>query len=86
MARYLNLKHLLDYLDALRRNRKKNDSPYMDNAMLNLRQLIETDNWNPILFDWVEIGRCEKCRWRGRHQKCSCCRRNRKMKDCFEEE
>ena len=28
--------------------------------------------------------RCNGCRWRGRHQKCSCCRRNANLKDCYE--
>lgn len=36
-------------------------------------------------IDAVEIGGCDGCRWQGRHQKCSCCRRNRGMKDCYEE-
>lgn len=35
---------------------------------------------------YVEIGNCEKCKWKGRHQKCSCCRRNRYIKDCYETE
>lgn len=29
--------------------------------------------------------RCKGCRWRRRHQKCSCCRRNPCLKDCYEE-
>lgn len=30
-------------------------------------------------------GGCDGCRWSGsRHQKCSCCRRNRYLKDCYE--
>ena len=29
---------------------------------------------------------CDGCKWRGRHQKCSCCRRNRSLKDCYEED
>ena len=33
---------------------------------------------------YVEIGNCENCKWKGRHQKCSCCRRNRYIKDCYE--
>lgn len=28
---------------------------------------------------------CERCRWKGRKQKCACCRRNRHMKDNYEE-
>ena len=35
----------------------------------------------------VPIGNCDGCHWKGRrHQKCSCCRRNRHMKDNYESE
>lgn len=27
---------------------------------------------------------CHKCKWRNRHQKCSCCKRNASLKDCYE--
>lgn len=27
---------------------------------------------------------CNGCRWKSRHQKCSCCRRNADLKDCYE--
>lgn len=35
--------------------------------------------------DAVEVGNCDGCYWKqiGRQQKCSCCRRNRDMKDCY---
>ena len=26
---------------------------------------------------------CAGCRWRDRPQKCSCCRRNKRLKDCY---
>jgi hypothetical protein len=34
----------------------------------------------------VEVGNCDGCHWKeiGRQQKCSCCRRNRYLKDCYE--
>ena len=86
MALYLKVPDLIDYFRALRMNRKINISPYMDNALLNIQQLLEIDQYNPIIFDYVEIGNCENCRWNGRHQKCSCCRRNRYIKDCYETE
>lgn len=37
--------------------------------------------------DAVEIGSCEGCMWenRERPQKCSCCRRNPDIKDCYGE-
>lgn len=32
----------------------------------------------------VEIGNCDGCAWKGlRHQRCSCCRRNRSLKDGY---
>ena len=36
--------------------------------------------------DLVEVGNCEGCIYshRKRPQKCSCCRRNRDLKDCYE--
>lgn len=86
MALYLKVPDLIDYFRALRMNRKINVSPYMDNALLNIQQLLEIDQYNPCLFDCVEIGNCENCRWKGRPQKCSCCRRNRYIKDCYETE
>lgn len=86
MALYLKVPDLIDYFRALRANRKTNISPYMDNALLNIQQLLEIDQYNPCIFDYVEIGNCEKCKWKGRHQKCSCCRRNRYIKDCYETE
>ena len=86
MAFYLKTQDLIDYFRALRMNRKINISPYMDNALLNIQQLLEIDQYNPCIFNCVEIGNCENCKWKGRHQKCSCCRRNRQIKDCYETE
>lgn len=40
-------------------------------------------------FGYIERGEqkpCANCRWKNRHQKCSCCRRNKRLKDCYEEE
>ena len=36
--------------------------------------------------DMVEVGACEGCIFsnRKRPQKCSCCRRNKDLKDCYE--
>lgn len=82
--KYVCYNHLIDYLKNIRMNSKINVSPYMDNALLNVQQLLELDIYNPIIFDYVEIGNCEGCKWKNRHQKCSCCRRNRNMKDSYE--
>lgn len=43
-----------------------------------------------LLYDAIHSGRkeaetCAGCRWNGRHQKCSCCRRNRSMRDLYAE-
>lgn len=81
---YVCFNHLIEFLKNIRTNSKINVSPYMDNALLNVQQLLELDIYNPIIFDYVEIGDCEGCKWKSRHQKCSCCRRNRNMKDSYE--
>ena len=86
MALYLKTQDLIDYFRSLRTNRKINSSPYMDNALLNIQQLLEIDQYNHCIFDYVEIGNCEKCKWKNRHQKCSCCRRNRYIKDSYQED
>lgn len=83
--KYVNFDDLIEYLRARRMNRSINVSPYMDNALLNIQQLLELDVYNPCIFDVVDIGGCDDCYWKNRYQKCSCCRRNRKLKDCYKE-
>ena len=80
----MNLNHLLEYLESARGNLKINNSPYMDMALLNLWELLKTEIYDPFFFDAFEIGDCGGCKWKGRHQKCSCCRRNRYMRDLKE--
>ena len=48
-----------------------------------LHELIEKAR----AVDAVEVGNCDGCYWKaiGRQQKCSCCRRNRYLKDCYED-
>lgn len=43
MSVYVNFDHLIDYLGRVRKNRSVNISPYMDNALLNVQQLLEMD-------------------------------------------
>ena len=89
MSVYVNLDHVLEYLDSVRANRNINTNPYMDNVLLNVRQMLAlTIPYNPLLADSVDIGECEGCIYsnRRRPQKCSCCRRYRYLKDCYEED
>lgn len=53
--------------------------PYMALAMRDVRAAPAVDA--------VEVGSCDGCAYshRKRPQKCSCCRRNPDMKDCYEE-
>lgn len=83
--RYVSLPHIIKWLRAVRKNRGVNTSPYMDSALLNIQQMLEMDATNPIIADSFFIGGCRSCKWRDRPQKCSCCRRNRHIKDCWEE-
>ena len=41
--------------------------------------------YDAIHNERIDTETCAGCRWRGRHQKCSCCRRNRSMRDLWEE-
>ena len=86
MALYLKAADVIEFLKDCRQNVKTNNSPYIDNALLNVQELIEINAYNPCIFDFVEIGDCQKCKWKNRHQKCSCCRRNRYMRDLYETE
>lgn len=87
MVEYVNVEHLIECLRQVRLNRKANDSPYMDSALLNLIQLLEGNFIvnNPLLADSIAIGGCDACENKRKHQKCSCCRRNRYLKDNFKE-
>lgn len=84
MSKYVNFDHIIQFLSEARRGTRINNSPYMDNALLNLQQILQSDIHNPCLFETVEIGDCYNCRWRKRPQKCACCRRNLHIKDCYE--
>ena len=65
------------------------DTPMYDeeqNKFINtgLRIAVKDVKRQPAV-DAVEVGNCDGCYWKqiGRQQKCSCCRRNRDMKDCY---
>lgn len=43
--------------------------------------------WSERALDDLSKMACADCKYKGkRHQKCSCCIRNRNMKDCYESE
>lgn len=84
MSKYVNFDHIIEFLSESRRGTRINNSPYMDIALLNLQQLLQLNIYNPCLFEVVELGECDGCRWRDRPQKCACCRRNLHIKDCYE--
>ena len=60
---------------------KKMVEQYQDVIVPGLRNVIADLDGNRS-----DIGNCDGCHWKeiGRQQKCSCCRRNRYMKDCYE--
>ena len=49
--------------------------------------VTEWDIENAPAVDAAEVGSCNGCIYsnRKRPQKCSCCRRNKDLKDCYEE-
>lgn len=90
MPYYINAEQAADYFAALRANlpHYTPDFHTRDSMLLNAEQTIRSTPFlTLLLWDSIQIGDCDACRWRHtRHQKCSCCRRNRNMKDNFEEE
>lgn len=90
MAYYSNADQVADYFAQLRKNLPFDSKDFLtrDNMLLNAEQVIRSTPIMTIFYwDSVRIGDCDKCKWKfARHQKCSCCRRNRNMKDNFEEE
>lgn len=87
MAWYINADQLAEHIAGLAASMKFEQFPYLSVEVLqNLEDMVRKE---PNLFHWdsVYIGDCNGCKWKFvRHQKCSCCRRNRNMKDNFEEE
>lgn len=55
-------------------------------AVIRLTKQYRVIVLNAPAVDAVEAGSCDGCHWKeiGRQQKCSCCRRNRYLKDCYE--
>lgn len=82
---YVNLPKLAGCLRQVRQNRAVNTSPQMDSALLLVQEMLERAAYDPLICDSITIGGCRSCKWSGRTQKCSCCRRNRYIKDCWEE-
>lgn len=79
MAEYIEKETLLEVVNNLRLGRHLNKD-----AALNL---MERAINNLPAADVIEVGSCDGCHWKGmgRFQKCTYCRRNRNLKDRFEE-
>lgn len=69
-----NYKHLYEQMKKMVEN-------YQDVIVPGLRNVIADLDINR-----KDVGNCDGCYWKeiGRQQKCSCCRRNRYLKDCYE--
>jgi hypothetical protein len=73
--------------DGGKNNGIQQSCSYVDRMLLAMEQLIRFAAGSPSLsWDSVKIGECDGCKWRDRHQKCACCRRNRGLKENYEEE
>ena len=65
---------------------KRDEVYYRDTFESGVRRVLKEIADAPSV-DAVLVVRCGLCKWKGkRHQKCSCCIRNRRMKDCYEVE
>ena len=89
MPYYINANGAADYFAALRRKLPHDSKDFLtrDEMLLNAEQLFRISAGMQQIFCWdsIQIGECDGCKWRNRYQKCSCCRRNRGLKDNYEE-
>ena len=90
MPLYINAEQAADFFAARRKNLPRDASDFhtRDKLLLNVETLLRME-YPKTLFVWdaVLMNECDGCVWNGkRHQKCSCCRRNRNMKDNYKEE
>ena len=90
MPLYINAGQAADFFAKLRRELSKDSKDFFtrDEMLLNVEQLLRME-YPKTMFGWdaLQISECDGCKWNGkRHQKCSCCRRNRNMKDNYKEE
>ena len=86
MPYYINADHLAEYISVLMRGGNFERGVYTADEVL--RELKRRICNKPQIFgmDSIPIGECNGCRWwQTRYQKCSCCRRNRGLKDNYEE-
>lgn len=89
MPLYINAEQAADFFAKLRRKLPKDSKDFFtrDEMLLNVEQLLRM-KYPETMFVWdaLQISECDGCKWKGkRHQKCSCCRRNRYIKDNYEE-
>lgn len=90
MPLYINAEQAADFFAARRKNLPHDAADFQtrDELLLNVEQLLRTE-YPKTMFVWdaLKISECDGCKWNGkRYQKCSCCRRNRNMKDNYREE
>lgn len=81
MAMYIHADNLAKYIDARIEHFKS--QPQVCSALMDVQMRFVVF---PDHFGYTTMGDCDGCRWKGRHQKCSCCRRNPGLKDCYEVE
>ena len=73
--------------DKIRAMSDKELAAYIAGEVLGLKDImfaISAEAWFWKFQQGDEPSSCDECRWRNRHQRCSCCRRNPSMKDNYE--
>lgn len=90
MAWYINADQVADHISQRRLNLNPDNAAYYEKCktLRLLEELVRKTPYGTVLYwDSVQIVGCNGCKWKlVRHQKCSCCRRNRHLKDNFEED
>ncbi len=78
---YAKVSDVLSMIEAAKVN-----SDSLAEAFEHIKEILGMGRSNLFYYDCFYVGGCAHCKWNGkRPQKCSCCRRNRYMKDNYED-
>lgn len=84
MSVYVNADHIVECINDARQNTQFNDSPSVDRALLMVLEFVLNASRHPCMTDSFTVGECYDCIYKGkRHQKCTCCRENPKLKSRY---
>jgi hypothetical protein len=87
MPLYINAEQAARYFASLRKKLPHDARDFMtrDSLLLSVELALRSDYSQLAFWDAIQIGDCADCVGQEVPQNCSCCRRNRHLKDNYKE-